>query len=237
MTLTAAIASGGMDSSALCYWLRDEGRLGLIVSVDYGQRHRRELDSAKTIANHLGVEHLVIDLTALGSQLGGSALTDDIDVPDGHYAEDNMRITVVPNRNMIMLAAAGGVAVARGMECVATAVHAGDHFVYPDCRPAFIDLCSATLATATDGFGSVTIEAPFVNMTKADIAALGESLGVPWADTWTCYKGGDIHCGRCATCVERLEAFDLAGVTEPTEYADAESWREVVACPPESPND
>ena len=228
MTRALAVASGGMDSSTLCYWLRDQQRLDLVVSVDYGQRHRRELDSAKIIANHLGVEHLVVDLTALGAQLGGSALTDDIDVPHGHYAEDNMKITVVPNRNMIMLAAAGGIAVARGLSAVCTAVHAGDHFVYPDCRPAFIESCSQTLTVATDGFGSVAVEAPFVMMTKAEIAALGDQLGVPWADTWTCYEGGDVHCGRCATCVERIEAFAIAEVDDPTTYTDTEYWTEVV---------
>ena len=228
MTRALAVASGGMDSSTLCYWLRDQQRLDLVVSVDYGQRHRRELDSAKIIANHLGVEHLVVDLTALGAQLGGSALTDDIDVPHGHYAEDNMKITVVPNRNMIMLAAAGGIAVARGLSAVCTAVHAGDHFVYPDCRPAFVESCSQTLTVATDGFGSVAVEAPFVMMTKAEIAALGDQLGVPWADTWTCYEGGDVHCGRCATCVERIEAFAIAEVDDPTTYTDIEYWKEVV---------
>ena len=228
MTRALAVASGGMDSSTLCYWLRDRQWLDLVVSVDYGQRHRRELDSAKIIANHLGVEHLVVDLTALGAQLGGSALTDDIDVPHGHYAEDNMKITVVPNRNMIMLAAAGGIAVARGLSAVCTAVHAGDHFVYPDCRPAFIESCSQTLTVATDGFGSVAVEAPFVMMTKAEIAALGDQLGVPWADTWTCYEGGDVHCGRCATCVERIEAFAIAEVDDPTTYTDIEYWKEVV---------
>ncbi len=223
-----AIASGGMDSSALCYWLKDREELGLVVSVDYGQRHRRELESAKTIATHLGVEHIVLDLTRLGEQLGGSALTDDIDVPHGHYAEENMRVTVVPNRNMIMLASAGGIAVANNLEAVVTAVHAGDHFVYPDCRPEFIEACSTAMNLATDSFGNVKVEAPFVNMTKAEIAEVGDNLGVPWEDTWTCYEGGEIHCGRCATCVERLEAFDLAGVNDSTEYADDCYWRTVI---------
>lgn len=226
---TIAVASGGMDSSTLCYWLADRGDLGLVVSVDYGQRHRKELDSARVIANHLGTEHIVIDLTALGSQLGGSALTDDIEVPHGHYAADNMSITVVPNRNMILLAAAGGVAVARNMDAVATAVHAGDHFVYPDCRPEFTESVSRTLQIATAGFGDVTVGAPFVDKTKAELAAIGDALGVPWADTWTCYEGGDIHCGRCATCVERIEAFHIAGVSDPTTYKDTEYWKGVVA--------
>lgn len=229
MTKTVAVASGGMDSSALCYWLHDQGNLGLIVSVDYGQRHKKELMSAKLIAKHLETPHLVLDLTELGKQLGGSALTDDIDVPHGHYAHENMRITVVPNRNMILLAAAGGVAVANDMEKIATAVHAGDHYVYPDCRPEFTQAVSETLSLATAGFGDITVEAPFVDMTKADIAALGDKLGVPWEDTWTCYEGGEVHCGRCATCVERIEAFHLAGVTDPTTYLDDQYWKEVVS--------
>lgn len=225
---TVAVASGGMDSSTLCYYLAERSELGLIVSVDYGQRHRRELESAKRIADHLNTEHIVLDLTALGAQLGGSALTDDIEVPHGHYAHENMRITVVPNRNMILLAAAGGVAVARDMKSIATAVHAGDHFIYPDCRPEFTESVSKTLQVATAGFGDVYIKAPFVDKTKADLAYLGDQLGVPWTDTWTCYEGNDIHCGRCATCVERREAFDLAGVHDPTEYKDDDFWIEAV---------
>jgi len=233
---TAVVMSGGMDSSTLLWQLLDEGDECLTVTVDYGQRHRKEIEAAQQMAAICDVPHRLVNVAALSQHLTGSALTDDVDVPHGHYAEESMRATVVPNRNMILLAVAGGVAVANGCNRIATAVHAGDHFVYPDCRPQFIESCSATLAIATESFGDVTIHAPFVNITKAEIAARGEVLGVPWAKTWTCYEGGDIHCGRCATCVERLEAFDLAGVTEPTEYADSYSWRKVVASPPESVN-
>ena len=225
---TVAVASGGMDSSALCYYLADRSELGLIVSVDYGQRHAKELLSAKKIANHLNTPHIILDLKSLGAQLGGSALTDDIDVPHGHYAHENMKVTVVPNRNMILLAATGGVAVANNMSKIATAVHAGDHYVYPDCRPEFTKSCSQTLSLATAGFGDIEIAAPFVDITKADIAKIGNDLGVPWQDTWTCYEGGEVHCGRCATCVERIEAFALAGVKDPTEYSDTEYWKSVV---------
>jgi 7-cyano-7-deazaguanine synthase len=226
---TIAVASGGMDSSTLCYYLQARGDLSGVVSIDYGQRHRRELGSAEQIAQNLKVPWTLIDLTALGALLTGSALTDwDVEVPHGHYAAENMKVTVVPNRNMILLAAAGGVAVAQGASKIATAVHAGDHFVYPDCRPEFIDGMSKTLKLATAGFGDIEVEAPFINNTKAEIAATGEALMVPWAETWTCYEGGHIHCGRCATCVERIEAFDLASVNDPTEYADSEYWRTVV---------
>lgn len=228
MSKVVAVASGGMDSSTLCYFLRDIDALGLVMSVDYGQRHKKELESARVIADNLDVEHVVIDLTAVGEQLSGSALTDDIEVPEGHYAHDNMKVTVVPNRNMILLAVAGGIAVARGMSRVATAVHAGDHFVYPDCREDFTLSCSRTLQLATAGFGDIGIMTPFVDKSKAQIAALGSVLRVPWHETWTCYKGGDVHCGRCATCVERLEAFALASVDDDqTVYADTEYWKTV----------
>jgi 7-cyano-7-deazaguanine synthase len=222
-----AVASGGMDSTTLCYKLAADQMLEGVVSFDYGQRHRKELDCAARIASNLGVSHDVIDLSAVGKHLGGSALTDDIDVPDGHYAEDNMRITVVPNRNQIMLSIAAGIAVARRCDAVATAVHAGDHTIYPDCRTEFIESLDATTQLATESFGDVRVLAPFVTIDKTAIAQIGDELGVPWADTWTCYKGGDVHCGKCATCVERQEAMHLAGVHDPTEYADPLFWRTV----------
>lgn len=222
-----AVASGGMDSSTLCYKLALDDMLAGVVSFDYGQRHRKELECAARIAGNLGVRHDVVDLSAVGAHLGGSALTDDIDVPDGHYAEDNMRVTVVPNRNQIMLSIAAGIAVARGCDAVATAVHAGDHTIYPDCRTEFIESLDATTQLATESFGDVRVLAPFVTIDKTAIAQIGDELGVPWADTWTCYKGGDVHCGKCATCVERQEAMHLAGVHDPTEYADPLFWRTV----------
>ena len=128
-----------------------------------------------------------------------------------------------------MLSIAAGIAVARGASSVATAVHAGDHTIYPDCRAEFIEAISAATQLATESFGDISIIAPFVTIDKAEIARIGDDLGVPWADTWTCYKGGDIHCGTCATCVERQEAFALAEVHDPTEYADSEFWKKVTA--------
>jgi 7-cyano-7-deazaguanine synthase len=222
-----AVASGGMDSSTLCYKLAHDGKLAGVVSFDYGQRHRKELACAARIAHNVGVPHDTVDLSAVGRHLGGSALTDDIDVPDGHYAEDNMRITVVPNRNQIMLSIAAGIAVARECQAVATAVHAGDHTIYPDCRTEFIESLNATTQLATESFGDVQVLAPFVTIDKAGIVAIGNDLDVPWAQTWTCYKGGDVHCGTCATCVERQEAFYLADVHDPTAYADTVFWRNV----------
>lgn len=220
----AAIVSGGMDSTALAYWLWTRGKDVHILSVDYGQRHSRELEYAEHTARLLSAPFDVIDLRSVGALLTGSALTDDaVDVPEGHYADDTMAATVVPNRNMMMLSAAAAIAAARDLPAVATAVHAGDHPVYSDCRPEFID----AVAHASTLACRVGIVAPFVHMTKADIARVGDRIGVPWADTWTCYRGGDVHCGRCSTCVERIEAFHLAGVADPTEYADREYWRTV----------
>lgn len=215
-----AIVSGGMDSVTLAYWLKAEGYTAHVLSIDYGQRHRKELGFAMRTASRLGWKHDLIDLTQVGSFLKGSALTDAIAVPDGHYAEETMRITVVPNRNAIMLSVAYGLAVAENAEVVALGVHAGDHFIYPDCRPAFLDAFDAMEKWAVEGFGhpSLHLLAPFAHKTKADIATLGDRLGVPWDETWSCYKGGTLHCGTCGTCVERREAFALSGVHDPTVY-------------------
>ena len=162
------------------------------------------------------------DISGIGRLLSGSALTDDIDVPHGHYAGENMAVTVVPNRNAIMLAIAYGVAVARGARIVSAAVHAGDHYVYPDCRPKFIDAFDQMQRYAVEGFGDpdLRLHAPFVHKTKAQIAEIGAALNVPYEDTWSCYEGGELHCGRCGTCNERKEACQLAGVYDPTNYRE-----------------
>ncbi len=222
---TLVICSGGLDSVTLAYKIAAEHELLALVSFDYGQRHKKEISFAALCAENLGTEHLVIDISHIGGLLSGSALTDEIEVPDGHYAEETMKATVVPNRNAIMLAIAYGIGSARGAEAVATAVHGGDHFIYPDCRPAFIESFQAMQNHALAGMPEIQLYTPFVNITKADIVAAGQELGVPFASTWSCYKGGARHCGRCGTCVERLEAFFLAGVADPTEYADNEFWK------------
>ena len=171
----------------------------------------------------------MLDLSGVGAALTGSALTDAVDVPDGHYAEETMRITVVPNRNAIMLAVAFGVAAAQGDTAVATAVHGGDHFIYPDCRPAFTQAFEAMQKAALDGYAEIALETPYVERSKADIVTDGARLGTPFAETWSCYKGGEVHCGCCGTCVERREAFHLAGIEDPTIYADPDFWVRAVA--------
>lgn len=216
------VCSGGMDSVTLAYFIDGLGLDQQLVSFDYGQRHRKELHFAARAGRALDVEHTVVDLSGLALLLSGSALTDEaVPVPLGHYAADSMRATVVPNRNAIMISVATGIAVARGLGAVALGMHAGDHPIYPDCRPGFVEIIDLAMRTATEGFAApgFAVVAPFVEMSKADIAAAGAALGVPYADTWSCYQGGELHCGACGTCTERREAFALAGVEDPTTYA------------------
>lgn len=225
---TLVVCSGGLDSVTLAYKIAREHTLGGLVSFDYGQRHKKELGFAKKCADDLGVPHHIIDITHIGKMLSGSALTDNVDVPDGHYAEETMKITVVPNRNAIMLTIAYGIASAQNMDAVATAVHGGDHFIYPDCRPDFINAFAKMQDHALEGVSEIKLYTPYLERDKTAIAADAGALGVPITNTWSCYKGGDIHCGRCGTCVERREAFHLAGVQDPTEYADENFWQAAV---------
>ena len=215
-----AIVSGGLDSVTLAHHLHAQGHQLHLLSFDYGQRHKKEIAFAEACAKRLEASFDVIDLSSVTRFLKGSALTDEIPIPDGHYAAPTMAITVVPNRNAIMLSVAYAVAVAEQAKVVAIGVHAGDHFIYPDCRPAFITAFDAMQRIAVEGFGEpqLRLEAPFMHISKDQIVRLGTTLQVPYIDTWSCYKGGEIHCGTCGTCNERKEAFELAGVPDPTEY-------------------
>jgi 7-cyano-7-deazaguanine synthase len=223
---TLVVCSGGLDSVTLAHKIAGEQTLTGLVSFDYGQRHRKELDDARACATRLGVAHDIIDITAVGRRLTGSALTDGERVPDGHYAQPTMRLTVVPNRNAIMLTIAFGVAMARQADAVAAAMHGGDHFIYPDCRPNFVNAFAEMQRFALEGFAQIALVTPFLRLSKADIVREGARLGVPFAETWSCYRGEARHCGRCGTCVERREAFELAGIDDPTTYDDPEYWRE-----------
>ncbi len=227
--LAVAIVSGGMDSTVLAYQAKYAFDKVIMVSFNYGQRHVKELEYAKRTARVLGLEHRVIDMGFMATLLGGSSLTSpDVAVPDGHYAEESMKQTVVPNRNMIMLSIAAGIAVAEKANALLTAVHAGDHFIYPDCRPDFIVQLNKAICLGNEGFLGEAFElyAPYVHISKADIAMVGQQYEIPWEDTWSCYKGGEIHCGVCGTCTERREAFEIAGVKDPTHYGDmTEHWR------------
>lgn len=206
-----------MDSTTLIYHMLAEGYEVRCLGVNYGQRHKKELVSASAICGALGIEFLVADLSSITPLLTGSALTSpDIAVPEGHYAEESMKQTVVPNRNMILLSLAIGWAVSTKSDYVAYAAHSGDHAIYPDCRSEFASIMDQ--AAQLCDWHRVRLYRPFVDMTKADIVCRGVQLGVPYENTWSCYKGGKMHCGRCGTCVERREAFILAGVPDPTEY-------------------
>ena len=223
---TLVVCSGGLDSITLAYRVARTGHLSRLLSFDYGQRHKKELDCAARCADDLGVRHSVLDISTVGAFLSGSALTDDIAVPDGHYAENTMKATVVPNRNAIMLTIAFGVAAAEGLNTVATAVHGGDHFIYPDCRPGFIRAFAAMQDQALDD--KITLLTPYLDLPKSAIVAEGLKLAVPYAQTWSCYKGGARHCGRCGTCVERREAFAQAGAQDPAPCDDPDFWSEAV---------
>lgn len=215
---TVAIFSGGLDSTVLLRQLKAEGNEVLALSIDYGQRHRRELEHARRIAAAEEVEWQLADLSAIRPLLAGSSQTsDDVPVPHGHYEAESMKQTVVPNRNMIMLAVAAGWAISRRADRIAYGAHAGDHTIYPDCRPEFAAALGKAIALAD--WHAVALYCPFIEMTKVDIVRLGVTLAVDFAATWSCYEGGDLHCGRCGTCVERREAFARAGVIDPTVYA------------------
>jgi 7-cyano-7-deazaguanine synthase len=218
------LVSGGMDSVTLIHDLRDmyPDFSWHFLSFDYGQRHVKELNVAEYWAERFDADFNTVDLRGITKLLAGSGsvLVDhSIDIPEGHYAEESMKATVVPNRNAIMLSIATGVAVAQSAEIVAAGMHAGDHFIYPDCRPPFVDAFDEAMSHANEGFwDNGRVIAPFIAVSKADIVKIGTDLGVDYAMTWSCYKGGDYHCGKCGTCVERKEAFELAGVPDPTQY-------------------
>jgi len=212
-----AVVSGGLDSAVLLYDLLARGARVKALSVDYGQRHRRELKAAAALCRLRDVRHELVDLRGLKRLLSSSLTTPGARVPEGHYAEANMRSTVVPNRNMILLATAAAWAISSRCDAVAYAAHSGDHAIYPDCREKFVRALDKAIGLAD--WHKVRLLRPFVRMRKADIVRRGAALGVPFAKTWSCYKGGARHCGKCGTCVERREAFRLAKVPDPTDYS------------------
>jgi len=211
--------SGGLDSTVLLYDLIDSGDEVLPIGIDYGQRHAKELEAAFDICQKLKLQSTQLDLGDLRLVMKGSSQTDDsVDVPLGHYADPSMKVTVVPNRNMIMLSIACALAVSEKADRICFAAHAGDHPIYPDCRPAFIHRLGEAMLISS--YNPVRLDAPYQLWNKADIVKQGSKLGVPFEKTWSCYIGEDKHCGECGTCVERKEAFLRAGVPDPTEYEE-----------------
>lgn len=217
MKTSVIIVSGGMDSITLLYDKKDEIALG--ISFDYGSNHNaREIPFAKMHCERLGIEHIIIPLDFMHQYFKSSLLQGADAIPEGHYADANMKSTVVPFRNGIMLAIAVGIAESRNLTKVLVANHGGDHTIYPDCRPEFISAIDAAASAGT--YVNVKVRAPYTNITKTDIAAIGKRLGIDYAETWSCYKGGEKHCGKCGTCVERKEALKGAGIEDNTEYEE-----------------
>ena len=209
------IVSGGMDSTTLLYDRRDE--IALAISFDYGSNHNaREIAYAEMHCKRLGIEHITIPLDFMHKYFRSSLLEGADAIPEGHYAAENMKSTVVPFRNGIMLAVAAGVAESRNLTKLLIANHGGDHTIYPDCRPEFISAMDS--ATNAGTYVGVRVVAPYTNITKGDIARIGKKLGIDYAETWSCYKGGEKHCGKCGTCAERKEALAYAGIEDTTEY-------------------
>ena len=209
------VVSGGMDSTTMLYEYREE--IALAVTFDYGANHGpKEIPLAKMHCERLGIEHIVIKMDFMKDYFESSLLSGSEAIPEGHYADENMRSTVVPFRNGIMLAIACGLAESRGLKRLMIANHAGDHAIYPDCREGFVKAMS--MATQEGTYDHISIYAPYTNLTKGEIARHGKALGLNYAETWSCYKGGEKHCGKCGTCVERREALAEAGIEDTTIY-------------------
>ena len=209
------IVSGGMDSITLLYDRKDS--IALALSFDYGSNHNsREIPYAQLHCQRLGIRHIVIPLDFMHQYFTSSLLEGAEAIPEGHYADENMKSTVVPFRNGIMLSVAIGIAESNGLKKVLIANHGGDHAIYPDCRPDFISASNKAAMSGT--YLNVEVDAPYTNISKTDIARRGVALGIDYSETWSCYKGGAVHCGTCGTCVERKEALHDAGIDDKTEY-------------------
>lgn len=210
------IYSGGMDSFTVLNLAINQGYEVLALSFNYGQRHVKELDYAKSVCAELNIPHKIVDISAINSLLAGSSLTDDIEIPEGHYEEDSMKSTVVPNRNMILLSMAVAYAISSEATKVFYGAHSGDHAIYPDCRPEFVEKMKAVCAIAD--YQATDIVTPFLHQSKIEILAKGLELGLDYSKTWTCYNGREKACGKCGACQERLEAFKLNNQTDPLDY-------------------
>ena len=214
---TVVLLSGGMDSVTAFYQVKREHEIVAALSFDYGSKHNAcEIPFAKLHADRAGIPHRAIDLGFMNDCFSSDLLKSGGEIPDGHYAQDNMKRTVVPFRNGIMLAVACGFAESIGADALAIAAHSGDHAIYPDCREPFMRAMGSAMEEGT--YARIHLMRPFIAMDKAAIARRGVELGIDFSETWSCYKGGETHCGTCGTCVERREAFLLAGLADPTSY-------------------
>tara|TARA_R110002167_G_scaffold133611_3_gene318804 strand:+ start:1768 stop:2427 length:660 start_codon:yes stop_codon:yes gene_type:complete len=210
------VYSGGMDSFTVLNTAIQNGLDVYALSFDYGQKHSKELEVAAQVCRTLGVSHKVVDITAINSLMANSSLTGDTNIPEGHYEDDSMKSTVVPNRNMVLLSMAIAYAVSLEASKVYYGAHSGDHHIYPDCRPEFVDAMNAVSKIAN--YQSVEIVTPFLYSSKGDILKAGLSMNLDYANTWTCYNGREKSCGKCGACCERLDAFREQGKTDPLDY-------------------
>ncbi|REL35476.1 7-cyano-7-deazaguanine synthase QueC [Thalassotalea euphylliae] len=210
------IYSGGMDSYTVLNRAIKDGMEVYPLTFDYGQRHVKEIDCAAAVCKSLNVPHKVIDISAINQLLAGSSLTDDIEIPEGHYEEESMKSTVVPNRNMILLSLAVGYAVSVGASKVYYGAHSGDHAIYPDCRPEFVEKMNDVCQIAN--YEAVEIYSPYLSVSKTAILTDGIAMGLDYSQTWTCYNGREHACGKCGACQERLEAFRDNNATDPLTY-------------------
>ena len=216
-TRTVVIFSGGLDSTTLLYHLKVTGHDVAALAINYGQRHSRELLCAKKICQTIGVELTMLDLSGLAQIFGSNSLSNSsVAVPEGEYEENSMQQTTVPNRNMILLSIATGWAISNDYQAVAFGAHSGEYTPYPYCRPEFA--AAMNDAAQLCDWEPVRILAPFVMWTKSDIVRRGAELAVPFQLTWSCYVGGEKHCGRCGTCLDRKTAFEKSGIGDPTDY-------------------
>jgi len=215
----AVLVSGGMDSVTALYDASEKYRVICGMSFDYGAKHNaREIPFAEEHCRRLRIPHIIIPLDFINNFFASALLKSGGEIPDGHYEETTMKQTVVPFRNGIMLAIAAGLAESEGAGGLVIAAHRGDHAIYPDCREDFMAAMGEAIRRGT--YRQIEVIRPFIAMNKAEIAKRGQSLGIDLSCTWSCYRGGDIHCGRCGTCVERREAFIIAGLKDPTVYAE-----------------
>ena len=210
------VFSGGQDSTTCLVDALQRYDSVDCITFDYGQRHVKEIEYASTVCKSLNVNHKVIDISAINQLLAGSSLTDDIDIPEGHYEAESMKSTVVPNRNMILLSMAIGYAVSIGAEKVYYGAHSGDHEIYPDCRPIFVDKMNEVAAVAN--YEATEIYSPYLKTDKIGILKDGIRMGLDYSKSWTCYNGRKQACGKCGSCVERLEAFEKNNITDPIAY-------------------
>ena len=211
------VLSGGMDSVTLLHEYASQ--IALAVTFDYGSNHNaREIEMARINCQELGIEHIVIPLEFMAQYFKSSLLSGAEDIPEGNYDDENMKSTVVPFRNGIMLSIACGLAESRDLDTVMIANHFGDHAIYPDCRSGFVDAMTKAMQEGT--YNNMRLLAPYTNISKSEIAKIGKRLGLDYSKTYSCYKGGEKHCGKCGTCVERKEAFELAGMEDPTVYEE-----------------